>query len=263
MIIDSHVHISYIKQKRKFLDIKKELLLSMQENRVNRAIIIPDNVPNSNCCDLDTLVPLIKNDRNLFMLGTLKVSKVTKVNIYKINNLFKKRLIYGFKIFPGHDPVFPTDKRWIPIYKLCIRHKYPLVIHTGINSDNKRSAKYNNPKYITKIAKLYPELKIIISHYFWPKLDYCFLETNGFKNIYFDTSGLADSEVVRISGGIKKIKDILIKTIRRDRQSVIFGSDWPMTNIKQHIQLINSLSLTKEEKKDIFFRNAQRVFRVI
>jgi len=262
MIIDSHVHISYIDKKKKFSTIKSELLYEMKRNKIFKVIVIPDNIPNSNCCGLDALVTLTKNNSKLLMVGSLKVEDINTQNIDKINKLFYKKIISGFKIFPGHDPVYPTDERWKKIYKLCVKYSYPLIIHTGINSDNKKVAKYNDPKHIIKVAKLHPELKIIISHYFWPKIDYCFKQTQGYKNIYFDTSALADDEVVKTSGGMKKIRDILKRTIERDRKSVLFGSDWPMADVSKHIRLVNSLQISQSKKDEVFYRNAEKIFKI-
>ncbi len=260
VIIDAHTHISYIRKKKSFLKIKGELLLNMKKNRIAYSVVIPDNLPNTNCADLDNLINLVKKEPRLYAIGTLKINLVDKKNISKINKLFKDKTTKGFKIFPGHDPVYPTDSRWFPIYRLCIKHNLPLVIHTGINVNNKSCAKYNDPKYIVKVAKKFPKLKIIISHYFWPKLDYCFNATNGFNNIYFDTSALADSDVIKASGGIKKIKDILTKTVKRNPGSVLFGTDWPICNVKKHIDLVNSLAVSKEEKEKVFYKNSLEIF---
>lgn len=262
MIIDSHIHISFLRKKKNFSQVRDNLLLNMRKNRIDYSIVIPDNIANSQCADLETVMSLIKSELNLYMVGTLRVSQVNKVNLLKIEKLFQKKIIRGFKIFPGHDPVYPTDKRWCSMYKLCVKYNFPLIIHTGINVDNSRCTKYNDPKHIIKVAEKYPKLKIIIAHYFWPKLDYCFSITNGFDNIYFDTSALADPEVIRMSGGIKKIKEVLTKTIKRRVKSVLFGTDWPIGNVKKHINLINSLRITEEEKDKVFYKNALYLFNL-
>ncbi len=262
MIIDSHIHISYLNKPKSFLEIKKDLFLNMKKNKISHSVVIPDNVPNPQCADLDNVMELVKGELRLFMIGTLKISKINRQSLAKIDKLFKEKVIRGFKIFPGHDPIYPTDKRWHPVYKLCIKYDFPLIIHTGINTGNRDCAKYNDPKYIIKIVKDYPNLKIIIAHYFWPKLDYCYSMTEGFNNIYFDTSAMADKEVLEESGGIKKMREILIKTIKRNLDNVLFGTDWPMCDVKKHIDLINSLNLTKEEKNKVFYRNAMKVFKL-
>ncbi|MEK7173408.1 MAG: amidohydrolase family protein [Patescibacteria group bacterium] len=260
MIIDSHVHISYFEDNKTLADAKNQLLLEMRKNKIDKAVVIPDNQPNPKCAGLDKAIQLTKNEPKLYVIGTLNILKITDSDLKKIDNLFKQKIIKGFKIFPGHDPIYPTDKRLDKIYKLCIKYELPLIIHTGINTGDTACAKYNDPKHIIKVAKKYLKLKIIIAHYFWPKLDYCYKTTDGFKNIYFDTSGLADPEVVRDSGGIKKIRKILEQTVARNPESVIFGTDWPMCDVKKHIKLIISLKIKKIEKEKIFCSNAQKVF---
>ncbi len=262
MIIDSHTHISYLKRKKEFSGVRSDLLAVMKKNGIDYSIVIPDNLQNSACADLETVIDLVKNEPKLYALGTLKITEINTKNLKKIERLYKEKLILGFKIFPGHDPIYPTDKRWFPIYKLCQKYDFPLIIHTGANIGDEECAKYNDPKHIVKIAKLYPELKIIIAHYFWPKLDYCFSVTDGTDNIHFDTSALADLEVIKESGGIRKVREILTKTIKRRSDSVIFGTDWPMCDTKKHIDLINSLPITKEEKENIFYKNSLKIFRL-
>ena len=234
----------------------------MKRNGIDYSIVIPDNLQNSACADLETVISLIKNEPKLYALGALKITEANKANLNKIEKLYKKKIIRGFKIFPGHDPIYPTDKKWYPIYDLCQKYDFPLMVHTGVNTGNEKCAKYNDPKHIVKIAKLYPKLNIIIAHYFWPKLDYCFSVTNGIDNIYFDTSALADPEVVRASGGIRKVREILTKTIKRKNDSVLFGSDWPMCDTKRHVNLIRSLPITKEEKEAILYNNSLKLFKL-
>ena len=262
MIIDSHLHISYLKKQKSFATIKLDLLNLMTKNKVAYAIVIPDNVPNPQCADLDQVSKLVKNEKKLFMMATLAITQINKTSVASIEIIFKKKEAVGFKIFPGHDPIYPTDERWLPIILLCQKYKLPFVIHTGINSGHLEVARYNDPKYIRNLALKFPKLKIIIAHYFWPKLDYCFEMTEGLTNVYFDTSALADPEVIKDSGGIKKIREILVKTIKRKPDSVIYGTDWPICSFEKHINLIKSLPISNELKKDIFFRNSLKLFPI-
>ena len=137
----------------------------------------------------------------------------------------------------------------------------PIVVHTGWNSNNPEAAKYNDPKYIIKIAKVFSKLKIVIAHYFWPRVEYCYKITRGLKNIYFDTSALADKEVVE-KAGLEKIKKVLEQSVKDNSESVLFGTDYPMGDFKAHIDLINSLGITKERKEKIFWKNAAKIFKL-
>jgi len=260
MIIDSHLHLSITGDKEKsFNDVKENLIFDMEENGVSHCIVIPDNISGTNCADMAEVQKAIAGDERFFMMATLKIGEIEN-KISEMENLFKRRSVVGFKTFPGHDPIYPTDKRWLPIYDLCEKCNIPLVIHTGINSNDEKASGYNDPKYIIQIAQKYENLKIVIAHYFWPKLDYCYETTNGFDNIYFDTSALADQEVIEKSGGIDKIKEILVKTVKRNPKSVLSATDWPMAKISDHIALIKSLPISDMEKDNIFYKNAINLY---
>lgn len=262
MIIDSHLHLSITSGEKDFTEVKDKLLKEMDENEIDKAIVIPDNLHNSLCSDLDTTEKLIKDNQRFLMVATLKIDEINRDNLEKVEHLFAEKKAIGFKIFPGHDPVYPTDEEWLPVINLCVGYNFPLIIHTGINVGNKEVAKYNDPKYIVQLAKENPRLKIIICHYFWPKLEYCFETVKNFTNIYFDTSALADEDVIKECGGIEKIKEILEKTMKNRQDSLIFGTDWPIGNIKKHKDLIESLNVSQNQKEMIFSDNAISVFGI-
>lgn len=264
-IIDSHVHISIYNNNAKSLNEVFDLLLSeMKKNGIGFAIVIPDNIESSDSiADLNKAIELIGKRKNLFLLGSPQIIQRGSSELKKYKKLLEEEKIKGLKFFPGHDPYYPTDKRCLSYYKLCQDFDVPVLFHTGENSGDSECAKWNDPKYIVEIAKKYPKLKVIITHYYWPKLDYCYEITRDVPNIYFELAALADAEVIEKSGGIEKIREILLKTISERPDNIIFGTDWPMCKIEEHIELVNSLSLNKEIEESIFSRNAERTYKLI
>jgi predicted TIM-barrel fold metal-dependent hydrolase len=261
MIIDSHLHLPPREKNRSFEDSKRVLLRDLKRNGIDHAILIPDNVPGSKIADLDVALELTKDSKQLFVMGTINVFKEGETALQKLESLFEAKRIVAIKIFPGHDPIYPTDKRLVPVYALCERCDSPIVIHTGWNSNNPEVAKYNDPKHIVKVASKFPRLKIVISHYFWPEVEYCHTVTKPFENIYFDTSGLADDEVTRETG-LEKIREVLALTTNERPNGVLFGTDYAMCSIKKHINLVNSLNLSREQKERIFSKNAIKLFKL-
>jgi len=261
MIIDAHLHLPAVKKSFTFEKSKRKLLADMRKNRINYAILIPDNLHGSKIGDLDVCLKLVKNEKKLFLLGTIDIRKDRKAWVDKLDFLLQKKIIKGIKIFPGHDPIYPTDKRLIDVYKLYVKRNCPIVVHTGWNSNNPEAAKYNDPKYIIKIAKRFSKLKIVIAHYFWPKVEYCYQITRGVKNIYFDTSALADKDVIEKTG-FDIIKRVLEQSMKDNPESILFGTDYPMCNFKAHINLVNSLNISKEDKERIFWKNAAEIFKL-
>lgn len=261
MIIDSHLHLSYIgENKIDFSDIKDNLIIEMDNNSIDYAILIPDNVPNPQCADMPTLLSIIKNEERFFAMGTVNVFQNIEMQIEHLKSLIESKKICGIKLFPGHDPFYLTDKKCEPIYGLCEEYNIPLVVHTGANSDNKECAKYNDPKDIVKIVNEYKKLKVVIAHFFYPEMEYCYNLTKDFKNIYYDTSAMADPEVIKESGGWNKVVDVLQKTISLKPNNVLFGTDWPMCSVDEHIKLIKALKLNRKDEEKIFSMNAINLY---
>jgi hypothetical protein len=82
MIIDSHVHISLYNSNAKNLREAFALFLGeMERNNLSAAIIIPDNIENSEgIADLGKAIELIGERRNLFCLAVRKLSKEGRAN---------------------------------------------------------------------------------------------------------------------------------------------------------------------------------------
>jgi len=263
MIIDAHLHLSYLdKNTKDFLDVKNDLTISMKNNSIDYAVVIPDNVPNLQCADTPTLLNIVQNEKRFFMMGTVNVFQDIDKQINSLRQLLLSKKICGIKLFPGHNPFYLTDERCKPVYELCEKHNIPVVIHTGASSKNKECAKYNDPKDIVKIVNDYKKLKVVITHFFFPEMEYCYNLTKDFQNIYYDTSAMADTEVIEESGGWDKVVDVLRRTALLKPDNILFGTDWPMCSVGEHTKLIKALKLDKNSEEKIFFKNAINLYEL-
>jgi hypothetical protein len=261
MKIDCHLHLP-VRDELQSLNAQKIFLLrELKANNIDFGIIIPDNLRESSIGNLQQCFDLFKNENRIFLVPSIQILKEPTSNINEFDSLLKNRKIVGLKIFPGHDEHHPNDVRLNPFIALCLKYDKPLVVHTGWNSGNPDAAKWNDPKYIIELANDYPKLKIVICHYYWPKIEYCYKITRGIRNIYFDTSGLADKEVVNITGK-EIITDILEKTIVDNSASVLFGSDFGMCDINAHIELIDGLNISDKLKEAIYYQNAVKLYHL-
>lgn len=85
--------------------------------------------------------------------------------------------------------------------------------------------------------------------------------TKPFRNIYFDTSGLADEEVIADTG-LDKIRKVLTLTANERSDNVVFGTDYAMCSIEKHVELVESLNIDKRTKSNMFSENAIRLFHL-
>lgn len=255
MIIDSHLHLNKNINEPDFSMALSRLNTVLDKNQVDKAVIIADDIKGGTCVDTWQALEVTKNQDRFYIIGSPNVQNICDDdwNFFE-HNLENNKLI-GLKLFPGHESYYPTDSICLKVYELAEKYNVPVVFHTGVNSGDMNCAKYNDPKYIVEVAKQYPSVKFIIAHYFWPKLNYCYELTHKISNIYYDTSAMADSEVVDMCGGVEKITEVLEKTILDKPYSVLFGSDHDMCNQAEHIKLIRRLNVSDIMKHDIFSNN--------
>jgi uncharacterized protein len=261
MIVDCHQHLPRLQAGKTFEHSKQLLLQELAQNYVDYAILIPDNKPGSTIGTLNEVSAVAKDCKQLFVMGTVDIQRSMQPQLERLDTLFRDHKIFGVKIFPGHDPIYPTDKRLSPVYNLCIKYDTPIVIHTGGTSKNPQASKYNDPKYIVKIAEIHPDLKIVIAHYFVPTVEYCHEITKSYEKIHFDTSALADDLIIEITG-IERIKKVLTSTIVEHPDNVVFGTDYAMCDIRKHINLIDSLDIEEQLKSKIFSQIAIRLYNL-
>lgn len=264
MKLDAHVHLSIYEGNADSLEGALEALLGdMTQNGVDAAIVIPDNIEGSGTiADLDRAIGLIGDRKNLYLLGSPQILQRGTDGLDRYRILLESGTIRGLKFFPGHDPYYPTDERCLPYYSMCEELGVPVLFHTGANSGDGACAEWNDPKYITEVARRHPKLPVVITHYFWPKMGYCYDVTKDCPNIWFETAAMADAEVVEMSGGIETVRDILRRTIADRPDRVMFGSDWPMCKVEDHIGLISSLGLSPVVEEAVFSGNARRIYRI-
>jgi uncharacterized protein len=261
MIIDAHVHLAAVNKNRTLEQSKSLLLQDLQRHSIDAAIVIPDNIPGSAIGDLPTCVDLLADTPSLFLMGTIDIQTQSTDWIAWLEHLIIRRTIVAIKIFPGHDPIFPTDPRLDPVYQLCQTHELPIVIHTGQSSNDPHAARYNDPKHILAVANAWPDLNIVIAHLWWPRIDTCYELTRACPRIYYDLSALADPEVLAATG-----KDALISLLTRiatdHPHRMLFGSDAAMCSREAHLELVNELPVPEEVRGGVFGGNAGELFRV-
>ena len=154
----------------------------------------------------------------------------------------------GIKLHPDFQQFYvdaPEAKR---IYAY-LQGKLPVLFHAG---DYRYS--YSSPRRIAKVYDEFPKLKIIAAHFGgWSEWRQAMEWIVPRKRIYVDTCSsmysMSDIEAYKI-----------IKMYGADR--VMFGTDYPMWTYDEDLAKIRRLPLSEEEKEKIFFKNAEKVFKI-
>jgi predicted TIM-barrel fold metal-dependent hydrolase len=262
MIIDSHVHLStFTNEGLEFKAIRDRLLAQMSQLGIGTACVMPDSESGSAVADLDTVLDLTAKEPHLRALGTAHLATLTPEHVAKLDGLAAAGRICGLKLYPGFEEFYPADPECKPLYEVCIRHDIPVVFHAGETLMQLWREEYNDPREIARLAERLPDLKIVIAHFAQPHLEVCRDVLRALPRVYADISSLAHPTVLQVCGRAN-IQQLLAETADNRPDALLFGTDWPVCDVTAHVELVNSLLLSREAKERIFSANARDLFRL-
>ena len=168
-------------------------------------------------------------------------------NNYKILEEHFKMGFIGVKIHPMfHLLRVPRDILKLTSFIQEYNKDLPLFIHSAPNISISKGV---SARDIAKLAKKFPDLRIIVGHSAYAmeySIDVVF-NLKKFTNVYFETSASA-------SYGIYNI----IKAIGHKR--VLFGSDSPVVSpVQLEIDKILTLPISEVEKQNILYDNVNQL----
>jgi predicted TIM-barrel fold metal-dependent hydrolase len=154
----------------------------------------------------------------------------------------------GVKMHPDFQR-FPLDgSKCRKIFSLC-EGRLPVLVHTG---DHRYD--YSNPNRLAPMLAEFTELTVIGAHFGgWSVWDEAEKMLAGYPNFYVDTS----SSFYAMS---PERATALIRSFGADR--VLFATDYPMWDIGTEISRLEALPLTEEERAQIFYQNAEKLFGI-
>jgi predicted TIM-barrel fold metal-dependent hydrolase len=218
---------------------------------VKYAVVLPEcapattgNVPTEEvieyCRGQDGLIPFTSLNPNVHP------DLVSKLEFY-----VKDCGIKGVKLHPSYQFFYPNEARLYPLYAKAQEFGIPIIFHIGSSIFKGTRLKYCDPIHLDDVAVDFPDLTIVMAHSgrgFW--YNQCFFLSRLHKNVYMDITGLPPQNLLSYFPDLEK-----------NREKIIFGSDWPTipTSIGKNIEAIKSLPLSDNTIEAILFRNAYKI----
>lgn len=245
-MIDSHTHIG----KNNLKASVKDLLNSMDEAKIDKAIVFANNMNDS--CSNEYLLKQIKSNRD----------RLFPVAAYNHNNFFKyidfKKTLQdgefvGVKFYTGYEHFYPIDlytgedKTASSLFhnplQLCSELNLPAIFHCGdcLNTAKKAKLKYAHPLHIDEVAVDYDDVTFVIAHMGYPwhrdAAEVCFKN----KNVFADISGFVygNFSLQDRVNFIKVLKEF--EEVAGGTDKLLFGTDFPVSNQKDYVQIVSMI----------------------
>jgi predicted TIM-barrel fold metal-dependent hydrolase len=164
---------------------------------------------------------------------------------------------YGFKglrVVPWLWEAPPTDRRYYPLYAVCVELGVPFFTQVGHTGPLRASETGRPIPYIDQVALDFPELLIVGGHIGYPWTEEMIAVCRTHENVFIDTSAYTPRrfppELVRYMTG------------RSGRHKVLFGTNYPMIGHAQALDDLNELGLD-DDARELFLRgNAETVLKL-
>jgi predicted TIM-barrel fold metal-dependent hydrolase len=165
----------------------------------------------------------------------------------------------GIKFHCSTQRSYPTDDGLAAVYARAQELDIPVVFHAGWHPLGCHLSDYARPARFAAIAENFPKLSIVLAHIGLGWQDEAVQLAARYPNVNFDTAlvitgtwsppPLSSEEVVA-----------LLRAVGLDR--VMFASDWPLCDPSKERAQAESLPLSEEERRMLFYENAQRILRL-
>ncbi len=151
----------------------------------------------------------------------------------------------GIKLHPDFQNFLIDEERAYAIYE-CVEGRLPILFHMG---DSRYE--YSKPQRLANILQRFPKLTVIGAHFAgYSEWDMAAEILKGY-NIYVDTS----SSLFKLTPEqARRLIDIY------GVDHVLFASDYPMWKPADELKKIARIQLSQEEREQIFYKNALRLF---
>ena len=271
-IIDCHVHLNNYdglnKTENKVLSLQERLdalLENMENNNITYSILLSSYKVDENRPSTSQLIDIVKENHYIHRIGVVAgftIDNHTHEDLKNYRQWLKDDIIKGIKLYCGYEHYYPYDERYQVVYDMCIEFGCPIMIHTGDVFSQRAKVKYSHPLNIDDIAVDNPELKIVMCHIGNPWITDCQEILYKNKNVYADISGLIVGDFT-LSGRThyaNKIKEIL--NYVDDPHRLLYGSDWPISNMKSYIDFVQKLEFDEKSFDLLMFKNAKSLFKI-
>ena len=159
----------------------------------------------------------------------------------------------GVYLEPGLDP-HPwavDDSSIFPIYEFCQHHDLPVCLLYGGVFHQKTPPSYDlyEPRRIERVARHFPNLRILLSHACWPFTALACGVALNWENVWLSPDGF----MIDHPGS----QDYVVAANYRLQDKIIFGSLYPSMPLDFAVARCKKL-LRPEVQKKIFYENALR-----
>lgn len=246
-IWDAHVHLGkphvdeiWLKEKAAFEVVDDmKLIRDMESYAISKSLIFPTQSVGMDYVESNTAIAEWTKKHPEKFIGFARVDP--RLGDRSLNEVRRAAEIglKGLKLHPEIESFRPDHSAYEPLYKTLIDVGFVLTIHAEAKEKN------SSPYFVEKVAKKFPDLKIILDHLSADALTV--IERT--KNLWADTA-LTSFKTIKMAFGLGL------------GDKICFGSDYPYGNGPEfEIWKVKKALPNEKDQSKVFHENLQNLLR--
>jgi len=266
MLVDCHVHVNNYDEtvSRRTEDVAQDLFRAMAEAGVDHAVVLTSYKVTPHRPHVDEVIELLGADPRVTIVEGLRWRhEGERTDLFRMEERIRDGLVKGIKLYPGYDRYAINDASLESVFRLAAKYDVPVMIHTGDTYSKHAKVRQAHPLLVDDVAVDYPDVKFVICHlgnpWFQDAAEVLYKNDNVFADISGLTLGEFEYEFERYM--VTRVRDLILYMGDPGRQ-LMFGSDWPLVNMKRYRRFFESLEFTEAQKAAIGGATARTLFKI-
>lgn len=264
MVIDCHTHLNrYTPDAPAALAERYAgLRAQMEAHGIDYALVLSSYAVTPDRPSTRDILALVQDDPRIGVVAGVRYGRERAEELAELRGLLEEGRIKGLKLYPGYEPFYVHDSGLREVYALAARFQVPVMVHTGDTYAPKARVRFAHPLSLDEAAVEFPDVTFVLCHlgnpWFADAMEVVYKNENVFADISGLTLGAFEERFERFVVG--KLNEAL--AFINNPSKLLFGSDWPISDVESYLHLVRKLDATPEEVEGLLWRNAARVFRL-
>jgi predicted TIM-barrel fold metal-dependent hydrolase len=265
VLIDCHIHLNNYHESsgRPTRENVQALFDHMAKHSVDHAVVLTSYKVDGDRPSVEELLELLANDPRTSVVEGLRWRGENRTDLFTLEERIRAGVVRGIKLYPGYENYAINDPSLETVMRIAAKYDVPVMIHCGDTYSKQAKVRQAHPLLVDDVAVDYPDVKFVICHLGNPWFQDTAEVLYKNENVYADISGLTlgdfTYEFERYL--VQRVKDLILYMGDPGRQ-LLYGSDWPLVRMGPYIKFLESLDLTDEQRENIAWRTAARLFKI-
>lgn len=238
--VDYHCHISITEysnpENPTIITVsKEEFLADLQEAGIDKAVVLSDKRTTP-----QKVAEFCAQAPNRF-IGFGYVNPIKKGADENVRMQRNELSLYGLKLYPCSDGYRPDDTHAFKVYEAASGLGMPIMFHHAGMPEAYDYLHHTDPAQIDVVAECFPELKIVLAHLGYPRVDETLYVTRKHKNVFCDISW-PYGDVEHPSFLYMLWRDLLTALNLGVLHKMVFGTDYPGVRQRPYVDMLMNIN---------------------